>query len=837
MKKRLLSIIMVLALCLGLMPTVALAASGSVKYLNDQGIETTYTGEYTELTNGNPGGTSWSSGWYVVTGNNVIIGNRVTVSGDVHLILADNCTLTVNGGIQVQDDDNTPSNGSSNALTIYAQSVPVLNEDGTVDEANNTAGKLIAQKVGDDDLNAAIGGNGSDTDTGSGGDGGTITINGGIVEAEGDYGAGIGGGSSGTGGGTGHISDIIGGSSGTITINGGAITASSISGAGIGGGGSLGFYKDKDNGNITINGGTITASSDIGAGIGSGNHGSGGKITITGGIVTATSEAGAGIGSGSGNNSIGGGEITITGGNVTAESTVGVGIGASRIFPDNSVDGTITINDGTVTAIGGNAQEKCYGILANNMTVKGGSVKVESGSPTKTYGQTQSYGIYAATELTISGNANVTATGGKAEDSYGIYAATKLTINGGHVTAQTLAGTGTNKAALSTSPNLDGYSNYFWRTSPEDSFTPSSDTNKYTHTSETYVEFSNGYTYTITLNSNFVGGESSTVITGTDGKLTEALPTLNRDGYNFVGWFTTDGTKVTNDTKFDKNTTIYAHWTAETTTETYTVTLYTNGGTINSGNITAYTCGQVTALPTDVTRAGYTFAGWYDNAAFTGNPVTAIGADATGEKAYWAKWVYTAVPDEIPYVPQAPQNGWKSLTAGSVYYKNGVKVKGLQQIDGETYYFDEKGYLQTGWVELDGNWYYFDAAMQTGWLKLGNTWYYLDPRNGAMAEDGMQEIDGATYYFYDWGGMASNFWYLDEKGGWYYFGGNGAMVENKWVLWKGAWYYLGSDGAMLAEKWLYWNGEWYYLGSDGAMLTNTTTPDGYYVNNEGVWVK
>ena len=63
------------------------------------------------------------------------------------------------------------------------------------------------------------------------------------------------------------------------------------------------------------------------------------------------------------------------------------------------------------------------------------------------------------------------------------------------------------------------------------------------------------------------------------------------------------------------------------------------------------------------------------------------------------------------------------------------------------------------------------------------------------------------------------------------------MAESKWVLWNGAWYYLGSDGEMLAEKWLYWNGEWYYLGSDGAMLTNTTTPDGYYVGNDGVWVK
>ena len=40
------------------------------------------------------------------------------------------------------------------------------------------------------------------------------------------------------------------------------------------------------------------------------------------------------------------------------------------------------------------------------------------------------------------------------------------------------------------------------------------------------------------------------------------LPVPSRDGYNFVGWFTdkTGGTKVTIDTKFTKNTTVYAHW-------------------------------------------------------------------------------------------------------------------------------------------------------------------------------------------------------------------------------------------------------------------------------------
>lgn len=43
------------------------------------------------------------------------------------------------------------------------------------------------------------------------------------------------------------------------------------------------------------------------------------------------------------------------------------------------------------------------------------------------------------------------------------------------------------------------------------------------------------------------------------------------------------------------------------------MTLRPNGGTINSGYVTAYDYGKGVALPTDVTREGYTFAGWYDN--------------------------------------------------------------------------------------------------------------------------------------------------------------------------------------------------------------------------------
>ena len=78
----------------------------------------------------------------------------------------------------------------------------------------------------------------------------------------------------------------------------------------------------------------------------------------------------------------------------------------------------------------------------------------------------------------------------------------------------------------------------------------------------------------------------------------------------------------------------------------YAVTLYPNGGTVNSGNVTAYDYGVGVTLPTDVTREGYTFAGWYDNEDLTGSPVKDIGPTDEGDKTYWAKW--NLIPGDKP---------------------------------------------------------------------------------------------------------------------------------------------------------------------------------------------
>ena len=104
--------------------------------------------------------------------------------------------------------------------------------------------------------------------------------------------------------------------------------------------------------------------------------------------------------------------------------------------------------------------------------------------------------------------------------------------------------------------------------------------------------------------------------------------------------------------------------TVQWTAPTYAVTLHTNGGTINSGNVTGYTYGTGATLPTadNMTYAGHTFKGWYDNENLTGSPVTAIGDTETGNKEYWAKWEINQYTITVK-----PENGKADITITQDY--------------------------------------------------------------------------------------------------------------------------------------------------------------------------
>lgn len=64
-----------------------------------------------------------------------------------------------------------------------------------------------------------------------------------------------------------------------------------------------------------------------------------------------------------------------------------------------------------------------------------------------------------------------------------------------------------------------------------------------------------------------------------------------------------------------------------------------------------------------------------------------------------------------------------------------------------------------------------------------------------------------------------------------------AISSPSWKQDAKGWWVENPDGTYLTNQWYQYNGLWYYMGADGYMLTNTTTPDGYTVNADGVWVQ
>ena len=158
-----------------------------------------------------------------------------------------------------------------------------------------------------------------------------------------------------------------------------------------------------------------------------------------------------------------------------------------------------------------------------------------------------------------------------------------------------------------------------------------------------------------TVNIVVKNGESFTAPSGVG--LTR--PSGNTDSYFW--WLGSDGKSYVPGAMIPAGV---ASLTAQWTALTYSVTLHENGGTLSSGNVTSYNYGEGATLPTagDMTREGYTFAGWYDNEALTGTPVMTISNTEMGNKEYWAQWEINQYT-----VTVKPENGEADITITQDY--------------------------------------------------------------------------------------------------------------------------------------------------------------------------
>ena len=225
--------------------------------------------------------------------------------------------------------------------------------------------------------------------------------------------------------------------------------------------------------------------------------------------------------------------------------------------------GNVVINSGTIMATGGIGEKDSYGINAHDIAIKGGAVTAEGLAA-----QEISAGV-SAIDFTIGGG-QLTASGDEgAAYSYGVYSLETL-ISGGEITAQG-GSAAINRNQITVRPAAGRYIEVLSggseaeakeiAGSPFASETVINDlldsVNKYFHSYVAGDTPPEPEEFTITFDAS--GGATPAPQTTVKGRLT-SLPVSTRYGYDFLGWYTADGDRVTTSTVFTADATLYASW-------------------------------------------------------------------------------------------------------------------------------------------------------------------------------------------------------------------------------------------------------------------------------------
>ena len=159
---------------------------------------------------------------------------------------------------------------------------------------------------------------------------------------------------------------------------------------------------------------------------------------------------------------------------------------------------------------------------------------------------------------------------------------------------------------------------------------------------EFFAKFSDAITYDITYTLDGGTNDANNPADYTVETATITLADASKDGYTFGGWYSDAAFTADNEvTEIATGSTGHKEFFAKFS-ETYNITYTLDGGTNDANNPADYTVETATITLADASKDGYTFEGWYSDAAFTAdNEVTEIATGSTGHKEFFAKFSET----------------------------------------------------------------------------------------------------------------------------------------------------------------------------------------------------
>ena len=190
---------------------------------------------------------------------------------------------------------------------------------------------------------------------------------------------------------------------------------------------------------------------------------------------------------------------------------------------------------------------------------------------------------------------------------------------------------------------------------------------------------------------------------------------------------------------------------------------------------------------------------------------------------------------------QKISSGWTQ--DGWYYYVNGEPVRGIVEIQGCCYYFDEyTGRLckKAQWIEKDGKRYYSNAEgilYQNQMISFGSTYYYMGI-DGSVQSGIINASNEKMYYAGKDGIIQKKAQWIEASGKKYFSNAEGVLYQNQMISFGNTYYYMGNDGSVQSGIVEASNGKLYYAGKDGVIQKKAQwIEEGekkYFSNVEGI---